>query len=81
MTLRYDVAKSSCCREMHNESGYSKYLERTRSKDALLALSAYAVLSGLNVGLLRAEPKSLDFIGKCPTLLKTNRLTLGNIRP
>lgn len=58
------MAKSSCCRKAQNESGWSKCLERTRSKDALLALSLHIVLLKLHFGLQRAKAKLFDLSGK-----------------
>lgn len=63
MTLRKDVAESSYCRKVQNESGWSKCVERTKSKDALLAPSLHIVLLELHFGLQRAKAKLFDLSG------------------
>lgn len=58
------MAKSRSCRKAQNESGWSKRLERTRSKDAPLALSLRIVLLELHFGLPKAKAKLFDLSGK-----------------
>jgi len=58
------MAKSSRSRKVQNESGWSKCLERTRSKDPLIALSLCIELLELHFGLQRTKEKLFDLSGK-----------------